>query len=277
MGWDFFIRRPIFSAVLSIVIVLIGGLALLNLPLSQYPQIAPPTVTVVASYPGASPEALVNNVAAPLEEQINGVEGLLYYSSNASSSGALSITVTFENGVDPDMATILVANRVKLAEPRLPEEVRRLGVITKKRSNDILMSVSIVSPNATRDSVFLSNYASSAVVEELKRLPGVGDIGVFGARDYAMRVWLRPDRMAALGVSSAEVVRAIRATNTQYAVGRLGQEPSVDAALSFMPFSKFTTSERLVSVITSPAIELRRPRAPPPLRNIASAMDRPAV
>ncbi len=230
MGWDFFIRRPIFSAVLSIVIVLVGGLALLNLPLSQYPQIAPPTVTVVASYPGASPEALVNNVAAPLEEQINGVEGLLYYSSNASSSGALSITVTFENGVDPDMATILVANRVKLAEPRLPEEVRRLGVITKKRSNDILMSVSIVSPNATRDSVFLSNYASSVVVEELKRIPGVGDVGVFGARDYAMRVWLRPDRMAALGVSSAEVVRAIRATNTQYAVGRLGQEPSVDAA-----------------------------------------------
>ena len=230
MGWDFFIRRPIFSAVLSLVIVLIGGLALLHLPLSQYPQIAPPTVTVVASYPGASPEALVNNVAAPLEEQINGVEGLLYYSSNASSSGALSITVTFENGVDPDMATILVANRVKLAEPRLPEEVRRLGVITKKRSNDILMSVSIVSPNATRDSVFLSNYASSTVVEELKRLPGVGDCGVFGARDYAMRVWLRPDRMAALGVTSAEVVRAIRATNTQYAVGRLGQEPSVDAA-----------------------------------------------
>ena len=230
MGWDFFIRRPIFSAVLSLVIVLIGGLALLNLPLSQYPQIAPPTVTVVASYPGASPEALVNNVAAPLEEQINGVEGLLYYSSNASSSGALSITVTFENGVDPDMATILVANRVKLAEPRLPEEVRRLGVITKKRSNDILMSVSIISPNATRDSVFLSNYASSVVVEELKRIPGVGDCGVFGARDYAMRVWLRPDRMAALGVSSAEVVRAIRATNTQYAVGRLGQEPSVDAA-----------------------------------------------
>ena len=230
MGWDFFIKRPIFSAVLSLVIVLVGGLALQHLPLSQYPQIAPPTVTVVASYPGASPEALVNNVAAPLEEQINGVEGLLYYSSNSSSSGALSITVTFENGVDPDMATILVANRVKLAEPRLPEEVRRLGVITKKRSNDILMSVSIVSPKATRDSVFLSNFASSVVVEELKRLPGVGDCGVFGARDYAMRIWLRPDRMAALGVTSAEVVRAIRATNTQYAVGRLGQEPSVDAA-----------------------------------------------
>ena len=128
------------------------------------------------------------------------------------------------------MATILVANRVKLAEPRLPEEVRRLGVITKKRSNDILMSVSIVSPEATRDSVFLSNYASTTIVEELKRLPGVGDCGVFGSRDYAMRVWLRPDRMAALGVSPAEVLRAISATNTQYAVGRLGQEPSVDAA-----------------------------------------------
>ena len=251
MGWDFFIRRPIFSAVLSIIIVLIGGIALLNLPLSQYPQIAPPTVTVVASYPGASPEALVNNVAAPLEEQINGVEGLLYYSSNASSSGALSITVTFENGVDPDMATILVANRVKLAEPRLPEEVRRLGVITKKRSNDILMSVSIVSPQATRDSVFLSNYASSTIVEELKRLPGVGDCGVFGARDYAMRVWLRPDRMAALGVTSAEVLRAIRETNTQYAVGRLGQEPSIDAAfvIPVVARGRLATPEQFGAVV----------------------------
>ncbi len=230
MRWDFFIRRPVFSGVLSIVIVMIGGLAFTQLPLSQYPQIAPPTVTVVASYPGASPDALVKNVAAPLEEEINGVEGLLYYSSNSSSNGTLSISVVFESGTDPDMATILVANRVKLAEPRLPEEVRRLGVVTKKRSNDVLMSVSVFSPKATHDPVFLGNYASTAVAEELKRVPGVGDCGLFGARDYAMRVWLRPDRMAALGVTTAEVVRAIRTTNTQYSVGRLGQEPSVDAA-----------------------------------------------
>ncbi len=230
MGWDFFIRRPVFSAVLSVIIVMVGGLAFTQLPLSQYPQIAPPTVTVVASYPGASPDALVKNVAAPLEEEINGVEGLLYYSSNSSSNGTLSISVVFENGVDPDMATILVANRVKLAEPRLPEEVRRLGVITKKRSNDILMSVSVLSPKATHDSVFLSNYAAAAVAEELKRIQGVGDCGVFGARDYAMRVWLRPDRMAALGVTPSDVVRAVRSTNTQYSVGRLGQEPSVDAS-----------------------------------------------
>jgi hydrophobe/amphiphile efflux-1 (HAE1) family protein len=230
MGWDFFIRRPVFSGVLSIIILMIGGLAFTQLPLSQYPQIAPPTVTVVASYPGASPDALVKNVAAPLEEEINGVEGLLYYSSNSSSNGTLSISVVFESGTDPDMATILVANRVKLAEPRLPEEVRRLGVITKKRSNDVLMSVSILSPGSTHDSVFLSNYASSTVAEELKRIPGVGDCGVFGARDYAMRVWLRPDRMAALGVTTADVVRAVRSTNTQYSVGRLGQEPSVDTA-----------------------------------------------
>ena len=131
MGWDFFIRRPVFSGVLSIIILMVGGLAFTQLPLSQYPQIAPPTVTVVASYPGASPDALVKNVAAPLEEEINGVEGLLYYSSNSSSNGTLSISVIFESGTDPDMATILVANRVKLAEPRLPEEVRRLGVITQ--------------------------------------------------------------------------------------------------------------------------------------------------
>ncbi|MGA0132895.1 MAG: efflux RND transporter permease subunit, partial [Opitutales bacterium] len=230
MSWDFFIRRPVFSGVLSVVIVIVGGLAFTQLPLSQYPQIAPPTVTVVASFPGASPDALVKNVAAPLEEEINGVEGLLYYSSNSSSNGTLSISVVFDSGVDPDMATILVANRVKLAEPRLPEEVRRLGVITKKRSNDILMSVSMLSPKATHDSVFLSNYASSAVAEELKRIEGVGDCGVFGSRDYAMRVWLRPDRMAALGVTPGDVLRAVRASNTQYSVGRLGQEPSVEAA-----------------------------------------------
>ncbi|MFM9000332.1 MAG: efflux RND transporter permease subunit [Opitutia bacterium] len=251
MGWDFFIRRPVFSGVLSIIIVMIGGLAFTQLPLSQYPQIAPPTVTVVASYPGASPDALVKNVAAPLEEEINGVEGLLYYSSNSSSNGTLSISVIFESGVDPDMATILVANRVKLAEPRLPEEVRRLGVITKKRSNDVLMSVSILSPNATHDPVFLGNYASTAVAEELKRIPGVGDCNLFGARDYAMRVWLRPDRMAALGVTTAEVVRAVRTTNTQYSVGRLGQEPSEDAAFVIPVVSRgrMATAEQFGDIV----------------------------
>ncbi|MFM7208711.1 MAG: efflux RND transporter permease subunit [Verrucomicrobiota bacterium] len=251
MSWDFFIRRPVFSGVLSVIIVMVGGLAFTQLPLSQYPQIAPPTVTVVASYPGASPDALVKNVAAPLEEEINGVEGLLYYSSNSSSNGTLSISVIFESGTDPDMATILVANRVKLAEPRLPEEVRRLGVITKKRSNDVLMSVSILSPNATHDPVFLGNYASTAVAEELKRIPGVGDCGLFGARDYAMRVWLRPDRMAALGVTTAEVVRAVRTTNTQYSVGRLGQEPSVDAAFVVPVVSRgrMATAEQFGEVV----------------------------
>ena len=230
MRWDFFIHRPIFSVVISVIIVLVGGLALRSLPLSQYPQIAPPTVTVVASYPGATPEALIQTVAAPLEEEINGVEGLLYYSSNASSTGTLTISVTFENGTDPDMATVLVANRVRVAEPRLPEDVRRLGVITKKRSNDILLSVSVLSPGATHDTVFLSNFATNVIVEELKRIPGVGDCGVFAARDYAMRVWLKPDRMAALGVVPSDVIRAIRAGNAQYAVGRIGQEPSVNAS-----------------------------------------------
>ena len=230
MRWEFFIRRPVLSIVLSVILVLIGGLALTKLALSQYPEIAPPSVTVVASYPGASPEAVIRTVAAPLEEEINGIEGLLYYSSNASSNGTLTITVTFENGTDPDMAAVLLSNRVRIAEPRLPEEVRRLGVITKKRSNDILLSVSILSPKGTRDTVFLSNLASTVVVEEIKRIPGVGDAGVFASRDYAMRVWLRPDRMSALGVAPADVVRAIRASNTQYAVGRLGQEPSADAS-----------------------------------------------
>jgi hydrophobe/amphiphile efflux-1 (HAE1) family protein len=230
MRWEFFIRRPVLSIVLSLILVLIGGLALTKLPLSQYPEIAPPSVTVVASYPGASPEAVIRTVAAPLEEEINGIEGLLYYSSNASSNGTLTITVTFENGTDPDMAAVLLNNRVRIAEPRLPEEVRRLGVITKKRSNDILLSISILSPKGTRDTVFLSNLASTVVIEEIKRIPGVGDAGVFASRDYAMRVWLRPDRMSALNVAPGDVIRAIRATNTQYAVGRLGQEPSADAS-----------------------------------------------
>ena len=223
----FFIDRPIFAAVLSIVVTLAGLVASQVLPVAQYPEIAPPTVTINASYPGASAETLARTVAAPIEEQLSGVENLLYFSSSSSSNGQVTITATFEVGTNVDQATFNINNRVQLALPRLPDEVRRNGVTVQKRSNDILLVVSLTSPDGRFDTLYLSNYSSLNLVDELKRLPGVADVTIFGARDYAMRVWLRPDRMAALGVTTSEVAAAIRAQNAQYAAGKIGAEPAV--------------------------------------------------
>ena len=252
MSWEFFIRRPIFGTVLSLVVVMAGLMAFRLLPVSQYPQIAPPTATIAISYPGASAETLMRTVAAPIEDEINGTDNLLYYSSTSSSNGLLTITVTFEPGSDPDLAVINLTNRVKVAEPRLPDEARRLGVVVKKRSNDILMSVSVISKDGSRDSVFLSNYAAVNVVEEIKRVPGVSDAGIFGARDYSMRVWLRPDKMAQLGVTPGDVARAIRTSNNQYAAGRLGQEPTVAGQSLVMPIitpSRLATPEQFGNIL----------------------------
>ncbi|HEX5515909.1 MAG TPA: multidrug efflux RND transporter permease subunit [Gammaproteobacteria bacterium] len=224
--FSFFIRRPIFASVISIVIVIAGLVAASVLPVAQYPQIAPPTVAISTSYPGASAETLARTVAAPIEEQLSGVEGLIYFDSSSSSNGAVSITATFEVGTDPSQATIDVNNRVSQALPRLPEEVRRNGVVVQRRSTDILLVVSLISPSKQFDTLFLSNYASLNLVDELKRLPGVGDVTVFGARDYSMRIWLRPDRMAQFGVTTSDVVRAINAQNAQYPAGKIGQEPA---------------------------------------------------
>jgi HAE1 family hydrophobic/amphiphilic exporter-1/multidrug efflux pump len=222
----FFIDRPIFAAVLSIVIVLAGLVASQVLPVAQYPEIAPPTVTISTSYPGASAETLAKTVAAPIEEQLSGVEGLLYFNSSSSSNGAVTITATFEVGTDVDQATFNINNRVQLALPRLPDEVRRNGVTVQKRSNDILLVVALSSPDGRYDTLYLSNYSSLNMVDELKRLPGVADVTIFGARDYSMRIWLRPDRMAQLGVTTAEVAAAVRAQNAQYAAGKIGAEPA---------------------------------------------------
>ncbi|MCB5189711.1 multidrug efflux RND transporter permease subunit [Methylobacillus arboreus] len=224
----FFITRPIFASVVSIIIVLAGLAAAFQLPIAQYPQIAPPTVMVTATYPGASADTLAKTVAAPIEEQLSGVEGLLYYQSSADSSGTLTITVTFETGTDVDQATFNVSNRVNIATPRLPEDVRRTGLIVQKRSNDILMALMLVSPNKTYDPLYLSNYATLNVLDELKRIKGVGDVTVFGTQDYSMRVWLRPDRMAQLGVTTSDIAAAIAAQNAQYAAGRIGQDPAPD-------------------------------------------------
>ena len=222
----FFIERPIFAAVLSIVIVLAGLVAAQVLPVAQYPEITPPTVTVTTNYPGASAETLARTVAAPIEEQLSGVEGLLYFSSTASSNGTLTITATFEVGTDVDKATFNVNNRVQIATPRLPDEVRRNGVIVQKRSQDILLVVSLFSPGEAFDTLYLSNYGALYVVDELKRIPGVADVTIFGARDYAMRIWLRPDRMSQLGVTTADIAGAVRAQNAQYAAGKIGAEPA---------------------------------------------------
>ena len=222
----FFITRPIFASVISIVIVIAGLVASQVLPVAQYPQIAPPTVLISAVYPGASAETLAKTVAAPIEEQLNGVEGLSYFSSSASANGSITITATFEVGTNVDMASVNVNNRVKAAEPRLPEEVRRNGVTVQKRSNDILQVVAMESKDGKYDRLFLSNYASLNIVDELKRVKGVGDVTIFGAQDYSMRIWLKPDRMAQLGLTTSDIAAAVRAQNAQNAAGKIGQEPA---------------------------------------------------
>jgi multidrug efflux pump len=224
----FFIERPIFATVLAIIIMLAGLVAANILPIAQFPEIAPPTVTITASYPGASAETLAKTVAAPIEEQLSGVENLLYFNSTSASNGTINITGTFEVGTDIDKATFDVNNRVQLATPRLPDEVRRNGVTVAKRSQNILLVVALNSPDNTRDMLYLSNYASQNVVDELKRVPGTADIFVFGARDYSMRIWLKPDRMAQLGLTTADITAAINAQNAQYAAGKIGADPAPD-------------------------------------------------
>lgn len=226
MSSRFFIERPIFSTVIALVIVIAGLVALGTLPIAEYPEVAPPTVTITANYPGASAETLSKTVAAPIEDQLNGVENLLYFNSSAASNGTLTITVTFETGTNADQATINVNNRVQTALPRLPDEVRRNGVTVVKRSNDILVVASVRSPKGTRDQLFLSNYVSVNIADELKRIPGVADVTIIGARDYSMRIWLRPDRMAQLGLTPTDVANAVRAQNAQYAAGKIGQDPA---------------------------------------------------
>ncbi|HEX6295854.1 MAG TPA: multidrug efflux RND transporter permease subunit, partial [Burkholderiales bacterium] len=222
----FFIHRPVFAGVIAIVIVLAGLVAAQLLPVAQYPEIAPPTVLITTNYPGASAETVSRTVAAPIEEQLSGVEKLSYFSSTSSSTGSLTITATFEPGTNVDQSVFNVNNRVQIALPRLPDEVRRNGVIVQKRSFDILLAVTLISPGNQRDTLFLSNYASINLLDELKRLPGVADVTIFGARDYSMRVWINPEKMARLNVTTAEVAAALRAQNAQYAAGRIGNEPA---------------------------------------------------
>jgi HAE1 family hydrophobic/amphiphilic exporter-1 len=222
---QFFIGRPIFAAVVSIVIVLLGGIALVSLPVARYPEIAPPTIVVSASYPGASAETIAETVATPIEREVNGVEGMLYMTSTSSSDGTMQLTVTFGSGTDLDMANVLVQNRVALAEPKLPEEVRRLGISVKKQSSDILLVVNLITNVDTYDEAFLNNYATLRIRDELTRVPGVGDVVIFGA-EYGMRVWLDPDRMRTRDLTTNDVVAAIREQNVEVAAGKVGEPPA---------------------------------------------------
>ena len=195
----FFIDRPIFAAVLSIVVFLVGAIAMWQLPISQYPEVVPPSVQVRAQYPGANPKVIAETVAAPLEQEINGVEDMLYMSSQATSDGTMLLTITFRLGTDVDNAQVQVQNRVAQALPRLPEDVRRVGVTTKKASPDLLMVVHLTSPEGRYDTVYLRNYATLQVRDVLARLPGMGEVRLFGAGDYSMRIWLDPERIASRG------------------------------------------------------------------------------
>ena len=226
----FFIDRPIFAAVLSIVITLLGGLAFFALPISQYPEVVPPTVVVTATYPGANAQTLADTVATPLEQEINGVENMLYVSSSSTSDGRLQITVTFKLGTDLDQAQVLIQNRVNAALPRLPEDVRRLGVTAQKRSPDLTMSVQFYSPDGSRDVFYMANYVTLQVINRLARIPGVAEAGVLGGLDYNMRLWLDPDKMAARDLSAGDVLRAVREQNVQVAAGQLGQPPAPDGS-----------------------------------------------
>ncbi|MFO0949124.1 MAG: multidrug efflux RND transporter permease subunit [Planctomycetota bacterium] len=222
----FFIDRPIFASVLSIVITLAGGIAIFTLPVTQYPEITPPTVEVSASYPGANAVVLADTVAAPIEQQVNGVEDMLYMSSQCTNDGTYTLTVTFRSGTDLNLAQVLVQNRVNLAQPILPDLVKRRGITVKKKSPSILMIVNLFSPDGSRDNLYLSNYATIQLRDELSRLTGVGDISFLGQRDYSMRVWLDPEKMSVRNLSAGDVVQAIEQQNAQVAAGRIGQPPA---------------------------------------------------
>ena len=222
----FFVDRPIFATVLSVLITLIGAIAYLNLPVAQYPEIAPPTIVVRANYPGADAETVAATVAAPLEEQINGVEDMLYMSSYSSADGAMALTITFKLGTDLNAAQVLVQNRVSTAIPRLPTPVTQLGVTTTKSSPDFMMVVHLLSPDDSYDQLYVSNYARNRIRDQLLRLDGVGDIIIFGERLYSLRIWLDPDKLAAYGLTPSDVVAAVREQNVQVSGGSLGAQPA---------------------------------------------------
>lgn len=248
----FFIDRPIFAAVISIFIVILGAIAYWTLPAAQYPEVVPPTIVVRASYPGASPTVIAETVATPIEQEVNGVEDMLYMSSQSTNDGQMTLTITFKLGTDLDKAQVLVQNRVAIAEPRLPEDVRRQGITTLKSSPDLLMVIHLVSPDQRFDQLYIGNYALIQLRDAIARVDGVGDVNLFGLREYSMRIWIDPDRLAHVSLTPGDVVRALREQNIQVASGVIGQPPTSkgnDYQLSVNILGRLLTPEQFANII----------------------------
>ncbi|HCF0993585.1 TPA: efflux RND transporter permease subunit, partial [Pseudomonas aeruginosa] len=247
----FFINRPIFAIVLSVLMLIAGAISYFQLPLSEYPQVTPPTVQVTASYPGANPQVIADTVASPLEQAINGVEGMMYMQSQMSTDGRMVLTISFEQHVDPDVAQIQVQNRVSRALPRLPPDVQRIGVVTEKTAPDILMVVHMLSPGDHYDPLYVSNYAMLNVRDELARLPGIANVIIGGEGEYAMRVWLDPKKVASRGMTASDVVAAIREQNVQVAAGSIGQQPNASSAfqVTVNALGRLTTEEQFGDIV----------------------------
>ena len=266
---SFFITRPIFAGVLSLLTFILGAISLFQLPISEYPEVVPPTVIVTANYPGANPKTIAETVASPLEQTINGLENMLYMSSQSTANGVMILTVTFKIGTDLDLAQVQVQNRVSQVLPKLPEEVRRFGVTTVKSSPDMTLVVHLLSPNDRYDEIYLRNYATLNVKDELSRLTGVGQVQIFGGGEYAMRIWIDPDKAAARGLTASDIVNAIREQNIQVAAGTIGQQPTNDVAFELTVNAKgrLITEEEFEQIIvkTGPHGEKLR------LRDVARA------
>src|ERR1700693_2397628 len=259
----FFIDRPIFAAVIAIILTLVGAISFRALPISEYPEIAPPTVEVTATFAGASAEVVSQTVATPIEQEINGVDNMIYLVSQATGDGALSIDAVFKPGTDVDQAQVLVQNRVSIALPRLPEEVQHVGVTVRKKSPDLLLVIHLISPDKTLDQQYISNYATVNIKDVIARVDGVGDTIVFGARDYAMRIWLDPAKLQIRGLTASDVVAALQAANVQVAAGAINQPPAASPGafeLAVQTLGRLSNPEQFNDIVLATDTDGRVPR-----------------